>query len=55
MGGKDIIVVVGGVIPLADDDFLYSKGGKRIFGPGKAVTDLADKVLLSTGREVPVK
>jgi len=36
---------VGGVIPPADYDFLYSKGVKGIFGPGTAVTDSADKVL----------
>jgi methylmalonyl-CoA mutase len=45
MGGEDIIVVVGGVIPPADYDFLYSKGVKGIFGPGTAVTDSAGKVL----------
>ena len=45
MGGEDIIVVVGGVIPPADYDFLYEKGVKGIFGPGTAVTDSADKVL----------
>ena len=44
-GGKDIIVVVGGVIPPADYDFLYAKGVKAIFGPGTAVTKSADKVL----------
>lgn len=45
MGGEDIIVVVGGVIPPADYDFLYSNGVKGIFGPGTPVTDSADKVL----------
>ncbi|PKN61070.1 MAG: methylmalonyl-CoA mutase [Deltaproteobacteria bacterium HGW-Deltaproteobacteria-15] len=45
MGGDDIIVVAGGVIPPADYDFLYEKGVKGIFGPGTAVTDSADKVL----------
>ncbi len=45
MGGEDIIVVVGGVIPPADYDFLYSRGVKGIFGPGTAVTDSADRVL----------
>ncbi len=45
MGGEDIIVVVGGVIPPADYDFLYSKGVKGIYGPGTAITDSADKVL----------
>jgi methylmalonyl-CoA mutase len=45
MGGEEIIVVVGGVIPPADYDFLYSKGVRGIFGPGTPVTDSADKVL----------
>jgi methylmalonyl-CoA mutase len=45
MGGEDIIVVVGGVIPPADYGFLYSKGVKGIYGPGTAITDSADKVL----------
>ena len=45
MGGTDILVVVGGVIPPVDYDFLYSQGVKGIFGPGTAVTDSADKVL----------
>jgi methylmalonyl-CoA mutase len=45
MGGEDIIVVVGGVIPPADYDYLYSKGVKGIFGPGTPVTDSADRVL----------
>jgi len=45
MGGQDIIVVVGGVIPPADYDFLFEKGVQGIFGPGTAVTDSADRVL----------
>ena len=45
MGGEDISLVVGGVIPPADYDFLYSKGVKGIFGPGSPGTDSADKVL----------
>jgi len=45
MGGEDIIVVVGGVIPPADYDFLYEKGVRGIFGPGTAVTNSADRVL----------
>lgn len=45
MSAEDIIVVVGGVIPPVDYEFLYEKGVKGIFGPGTAVTDSADKVL----------
>ena len=45
MGGDDILVIVGGVIPPGDYKFLYDKGVKGIFGPGTAVTDSADKTL----------
>ena len=44
-GGEDIKVVVGGVIPPADYDYLYAKGVAGIFGPGTVVTDAANKVL----------
>ena len=44
-GGEEINVVVGGVIPPADYDFLYQAGAKGIFGPGTVVTDSANKVL----------
>ena len=44
-GGEDIIVVVGGVIPSKDYDFLYKAGVARIFGPGTVVTEAANQVL----------
>jgi len=44
-GGEDIRVVVGGVIPPADYDFLYDAGAVGVFGPGTVVTDAANKVL----------
>ena len=44
-GGEEINVVVGGVIPPADYDFLYQAGAKGVFGPGSVVTDSANKVL----------
>ena len=34
-GGEDILVVVGGIIPPKDYDYLYEKGAHVIFGPGK--------------------
>ncbi len=46
LGGEEIIVIVGGVIPPADYDFLHAKGVQGIFGPGTAITQSADKVLL---------
>ena len=44
-GGGDIRVVVGGVIPPGDYDFLYDAGAVGIFGPGSVVTDSANKIL----------
>jgi len=44
-GGDDILVVVGGVIPPADYDFLYNSGAVGVFGPGTVVTDSANKIL----------
>jgi methylmalonyl-CoA mutase len=44
-GGLEINVVVGGVIPPADYDFLYQAGAKGVFGPGTVVADSANKVL----------
>ncbi|MBQ6081119.1 MAG: methylmalonyl-CoA mutase, partial [Bacteroidales bacterium] len=36
-GREDIIVVVGGVIPPQDYDFLYKAGAAAIFGPGTRI------------------
>jgi methylmalonyl-CoA mutase len=44
-GGEDILVVVGGIIPMADYDFLYGKGVIGIFGPGTPLLESADQVL----------
>ena len=44
-GGEEIKVVVGGVIPPVDYDFLYQAGASGVFGPGTVVTDSANKVL----------
>jgi methylmalonyl-CoA mutase len=44
-GGEEIAVVVGGVIPPGDYDFLYQAGAACVFGPGTVVTDAANKVL----------
>ncbi|MEA2113890.1 MAG: methylmalonyl-CoA mutase [Thermodesulfobacteriota bacterium] len=45
IGGKDIIVVAGGVIPPGDYDFLFETGVKAIFGPGTPITDSADRTM----------
>jgi methylmalonyl-CoA mutase len=44
-GGQDIRVVVGGVIPPGDYDFLYNAGAVGVFGPGTVVTESANKIL----------
>ena len=44
-GGEDILVVVGGIIPPSDYEFLYDAGVAGIYGPGTPVTESANKVL----------
>jgi methylmalonyl-CoA mutase len=44
-GGKEILVVVGGIIPPGDYDFLHGAGAVGIFGPGTVITDSANQVL----------
>ncbi|OEU81970.1 MAG: methylmalonyl-CoA mutase [Desulfobulbaceae bacterium C00003063] len=45
IGGEDILVVAGGVIPPGDYDFLYEAGVKLVFGPGTPITDSADRTM----------
>ena len=45
LGREDIVVIVGGVIPHQDYDFLYKAGVAAIFGPGTPVTTAAIKIL----------
>ncbi len=44
-GAGNVVVVVGGVIPPADYDFLRAAGVKGIFGPGTRITSAAQEVL----------
>ncbi|WP_116106020.1 methylmalonyl-CoA mutase [Lewinella sp. IMCC34191] len=41
----DIRVIVGGVIPPADYDFLYEQGVVGVFGPGTNITAAAEEIL----------
>ncbi len=43
-------MVVGGIIPPADYDFLKQSGVSAIFGPGTVVTASADQVLNLLGK-----
>ena len=45
LGREDILVVVGGVIPAQDYDFLYKAGAAAIFGPGTSVAKAACQVM----------
>ncbi len=45
LGREDIMVVVGGVIPPQDYDFLYQAGAAAIFGPGTVISESATKML----------
>ena len=45
LGRKDILVVVGGVIPPQDYAFLFSKGVAAIFGPGTKISRAAKQLL----------
>ncbi|MEH7414777.1 methylmalonyl-CoA mutase [Neobacillus drentensis] len=50
-GREDILVVVGGVIPAQDYQFLYDHGAAAIFGPGTVIPVAAQKVI----REIYMK
>lgn len=45
LGREDIMVIVGGVIPPQDYDFLYKAGAMAIFGPGSVISEAAIKML----------
>jgi methylmalonyl-CoA mutase len=45
LGRDDIMVIVGGVIPPQDYQFLYDAGAVAIFGPGTSVTAAGKKIL----------
>lgn len=45
LGRADILVIVGGVIPQQDYDFLYQQGVAGIFGPGTKIARAAREIL----------
>ena len=44
-GREDIMVVVGGVIPAQDYDYLYQQGAAAIFGPGTKLPEAATLIM----------
>jgi methylmalonyl-CoA mutase len=49
IGRSDIMVVVGGVIPPQDYDFLKKNGAAAVFGPGTCIPDAAKEILTKLG------
>ena len=45
IGGENIMVIAGGVIPQQDYQFLYDAGVEFVFGPGTKILDCTNKVL----------
>ncbi|WP_431812055.1 methylmalonyl-CoA mutase [Lysinibacillus sp. FW12] len=45
LGRGDIIIIVGGVIPAQDYEFLYNTGAVAIFGPGTVIPVSAQKII----------
>ena len=45
LGREDIMVIVGGVIPAQDYEFLYNQGVAGIFGPGTPIAKAAGAIL----------
>ncbi len=52
LGREDILVVIGGVIPAQDYEFLYQNGAAAIFGPGTIIPVAAQKVIKEIYRQL---
>jgi methylmalonyl-CoA mutase len=52
-GGDDIVVVVGGVVPTQDYEFLHDAGVAAVFGPGTNIPAAATEVLGLLRRHSP--
>jgi len=50
IGREDIMIVVGGVIPSQDYEFLKSNGAAAVFGPGTFIPDAAKEILAKLSR-----
>ena len=45
LGREDIMVIVGGVIPAQDYQFLFDAGALAVYGPGTRISDAAIEML----------
>lgn len=53
LGREDIMVIVGGVIPSVDYDFLFEAGAAAVFGPGTKISQAAIDLLEILIQTVP--
>ena len=44
-GAEDILVVVGGVVPAQDYEFLHAAGAAAVFGPGTVISEAARQII----------
>ena len=52
-GGRNILVIAGGIIPEEDIPFLTEMGIKAIFGPGTSIKTIAEFIRENTARTRP--
>ncbi|MCP1159698.1 methylmalonyl-CoA mutase [Bacillus infantis] len=52
LGREDILVIIGGVIPAQDYQYLYDNGASAIFGPGTVIPAAAQKVVQEIYRKL---
>jgi methylmalonyl-CoA mutase len=52
IGREDILVVVGGVIPPQDHEFLKNNGAAAVFGPGTFIPDAVREVLIQLNKRM---
>ena len=53
LGGEDVLVVVGGVVPPGDHAFLTDAGVAAVYGPGTNIPRAAEEMLGLLGRRAP--
>jgi methylmalonyl-CoA mutase len=53
LGRQDILVVIGGVIPAQDYDYLRQHGAAEIFGPGTVIPHAAKRLILDLEARIP--
>jgi len=53
LGREDIMVIVGGVIPSADYEFLFEAGAVAVFGPGTKISQAAIDLLEILIKTIP--